>query len=59
MFSVLGEPEFGTGFDANGSSESFELVTEENNGDGSTKQGTEGMCGIKTPALWSRIVNFR
>lgn len=42
MFSVLGDPEFGTGFDPNGSSESFELVTEENNGDGSKKQGTEG-----------------
>ncbi|KAK3508445.1 hypothetical protein QTP70_029433 [Hemibagrus guttatus] len=39
---AAGEPEFGTGFDANGSSESFELVTEENNGDGSKKQGTEG-----------------
>lgn len=42
MFSVLGDAEFGTGFDANGSSESFELVTEENNGDGSKKQGTDG-----------------
>lgn len=47
---MVGEPEFGTGFDANGSSESFELVTEENNGDGSKKQGTEGRCGINTPA---------
>lgn len=42
VFCLLGDPEFGTGFDANGSSESFELVTEENNGDGSKKQGTEG-----------------
>lgn len=50
MFSVVGEPEFGTGFDANGSSESFELVTEENSGDGSKKQGTEGTCGINRVA---------
>lgn len=50
MFSVLGDGEFGTGFDANGSSESFELVTDENNGDGSKKQGTEGTPGIKRPA---------
>ncbi|TSK28196.1 Protein FAM91A1 [Bagarius yarrelli] len=39
---AAGEAEFGTGFDANGSSESFELVTEENNGDCGKKQATEG-----------------
>uniref|UniRef100_A0A4W4F0I1 FAM91 N-terminal domain-containing protein n=1 Tax=Electrophorus electricus TaxID=8005 RepID=A0A4W4F0I1_ELEEL len=35
-----GESDLGTGFDGNGSNESFELVTEENN-DGNKKQGTE------------------
>lgn len=37
-----GDPELSGVLDANGSNESFELVTEENNGDGSKKQGTEG-----------------
>lgn len=32
--------------DVNGSNESFELVTEENNGDGSKKPGTEGRCSL-------------
>ncbi|KAI1901681.1 hypothetical protein AGOR_G00036900 [Albula goreensis] len=36
-----GDIELGGGFDANGSTESFELVTEENNGDGNKKQGAE------------------
>uniref|UniRef100_A0A8B9K3I0 Family with sequence similarity 91 member A1 n=1 Tax=Astyanax mexicanus TaxID=7994 RepID=A0A8B9K3I0_ASTMX len=35
-----GDPEYGPGFDANGSNESFELVTEDN-GDGTKKQGAE------------------
>lgn len=42
VFSFTGDSDFGAGFDANGSNESFELVTEENNGDGSKRQGTEG-----------------
>ncbi|KAK2887066.1 hypothetical protein Q8A67_015294 [Cirrhinus molitorella] len=37
-----GDPELSGVLDANGSNESFELVTEENNGDGSKKPGTEG-----------------
>ncbi|KAJ8402972.1 hypothetical protein AAFF_G00358880 [Aldrovandia affinis] len=36
-----GDVELGGGFDANGSTESFELVTEENNGEGNKKQATE------------------
>uniref|UniRef100_A0A673KLK4 Protein FAM91A1-like n=1 Tax=Sinocyclocheilus rhinocerous TaxID=307959 RepID=A0A673KLK4_9TELE len=37
-----GDPELSGVLEANGSNESFELVTEENNGDGSKKPGTEG-----------------
>ncbi|RXN26114.1 FAM91A1 isoform X2 [Labeo rohita] len=37
-----GDPELSGVLDANGSNESFELVTEENNGDGSKKLGIEG-----------------
>uniref|UniRef100_A0A8C1BT86 Family with sequence similarity 91 member A1 n=2 Tax=Cyprinus carpio TaxID=7962 RepID=A0A8C1BT86_CYPCA len=37
-----GDPELSGVLDASGSNESFELVTEENNGDGSKKPGTEG-----------------
>uniref|UniRef100_A0A671P0G5 Protein FAM91A1 n=1 Tax=Sinocyclocheilus anshuiensis TaxID=1608454 RepID=A0A671P0G5_9TELE len=36
-----GDPELSGVLDASGSNESFELVTEENNGDGSKKPGTE------------------
>uniref|UniRef100_A0AAR2KL49 Family with sequence similarity 91 member A1 n=1 Tax=Pygocentrus nattereri TaxID=42514 RepID=A0AAR2KL49_PYGNA len=38
----VGGEKLGAGFDANGSNESFELVAEENNGDGSKRHGTEG-----------------
>ncbi|KTG03759.1 hypothetical protein cypCar_00016138 [Cyprinus carpio] len=37
-----GDPDLSGVLDVNGSNESFELVTEENNGDGSKKPGTEG-----------------
>uniref|UniRef100_A0A8C2E7Q0 Family with sequence similarity 91 member A1 n=1 Tax=Cyprinus carpio TaxID=7962 RepID=A0A8C2E7Q0_CYPCA len=37
-----GDPELSGVLDASGSNESFELVTEENNGDGSKKPGSEG-----------------
>ncbi|XP_066546562.1 protein FAM91A1 [Amia ocellicauda] len=37
-----GESELSVGFDADGSTESFELVVEENGADSSRKQGTEG-----------------
>lgn len=43
MFFLSGDSEFVTRFDTNGSCESFELVTEENNADGGKKQeGTSG-----------------
>uniref|UniRef100_A0A8B9RBL4 Protein FAM91A1 n=1 Tax=Astyanax mexicanus TaxID=7994 RepID=A0A8B9RBL4_ASTMX len=46
-----GDPEYGPGFDANGSNESFELVTEDN-GDGTKKQGAEGMCVSSKEDEW-------
>ncbi len=44
--SLTGDPELSGVLDVNGSNESFELVTEENNGDGSKKPGTEGRCSL-------------
>lgn len=41
---LTGDPDLSGVLDASGSNESFELVTEENNGDSSKKQGTEGRC---------------
>lgn len=47
LFAFLtGDPELSGVLDANGSNESFELVTEENNGDGSKKLGIEGRCSL-------------
>lgn len=47
LFAFLtGDPELSGVLDANGSNESFELVTEENNKDGSKKPGTEGRCSL-------------
>lgn len=48
LFAFLtGDPELSGVLDAHGSNESFELVTEENNGDGSKKKGTEGVDKLK------------
>ncbi|KAL7830271.1 hypothetical protein SRHO_G00313980 [Serrasalmus rhombeus] len=44
---VGGDSELGAGFDANGSNESFELVAEENNGDGGKRHGTEGVSSVE------------
>lgn len=47
LFAFLtGDPDLSGVLDANGSNESFELVTEENNGDCSKKLGTEGRCSL-------------
>lgn len=47
LFTFLtGDPDLSGVLETNGSNESFELVTEENNGDGSKKQGTEGRCSL-------------
>lgn len=43
---LTGDPDLSGVLDASGSNESFELVTEENNGDCSKKQGTEGRCSL-------------
>lgn len=40
-----GDTHLGGGLDTNGSTESFELVTEENNGDGN-KSKTDGRGGV-------------
>lgn len=52
LFTFLtGDPELSGVLDANGSNESFELVTEENNGDGNKKRGTEGVDKFRRSLL--------
>lgn len=59
LFAFLtGDSEFSGVLDANGSNESFELVTEENNGDGSKKQGTEGVDKFRCNLLSFHLVSF-
>lgn len=60
LFAFLtGDSEFSGVLDANGSNESFELVTEENNGDGSKKQGTEGVGKLSAVfSAFSVLVSF-
>lgn len=45
VFPPAGDTHLGGGLDTNGSTESFELVTEENNGDGKSK--TDGRNSAK------------
>lgn len=51
---LAGDAELSGVLDANGSNESFELVTEENNGDGGKKQGTEGRSLTKSADFFER-----
>lgn len=50
-----GDTHLGGGMDTNGSTESFELVTEDNNGEGKAKTDGENICFILSPESEIRL----
>lgn len=51
LLFLLGDTHLGGGMDANGSTESFELVTEENNGEGKAKADSRSTFEVQVHLL--------